>query len=207
VKGNFPSRIRKTDQERIQNLTREWPQLSQLTYEVTEKLEGSSMTVYFLDGEFGVCSRNLDLKRDENNSFWAMAIKLGIEDTLTKRGQNLAIQGELIGPGIQDNIYGLTEHEFHVFDIQNLDTQEYLEPAIRRVLTVMFGLRHSLVIDTKFVPGTRTVAEMLALADGFTAIGTKKDQRREGLVYKEVTSNNPVSWKTVSDAYLLKAKD
>ncbi len=61
-KGSFPSQIPKTDEERIQGLTKEWPELSTYWYECTEKLEGSSMTVGIIDGEFIVCSRNLSLR-------------------------------------------------------------------------------------------------------------------------------------------------
>ena len=63
-KGNFPSLIPKTDQERAQNLVKEIVAASEagIQFEITEKLEGSSMTVYRIKGEFGVCSRNLDLK-------------------------------------------------------------------------------------------------------------------------------------------------
>ena len=69
VRGNFPSFIPKTDQERVQNLKKEFDGIyKDYIWEVTEKLDGSSMTVYMKDGEFGVCSRNLDLIEDENNS-------------------------------------------------------------------------------------------------------------------------------------------
>jgi RNA ligase (TIGR02306 family) len=61
-KGNFPSLIPKTDQERVQNLKKEIQAAQGLVFEVTEKLEGSSMTCYLIDGEFGVCSRNMNLE-------------------------------------------------------------------------------------------------------------------------------------------------
>lgn len=50
TRGLFPGFIPKTDQERIQNLTndvKKWHK-NGLTFEVTEKLDGSSMTVYVL---------------------------------------------------------------------------------------------------------------------------------------------------------------
>jgi RNA ligase (TIGR02306 family) len=53
VKGLFPSFIRKTDEERIQNLSSEYDELKNHTYYVTEKLDGSSATFYIKDGEFG----------------------------------------------------------------------------------------------------------------------------------------------------------
>ena len=46
---------------------------SELTFYVTEKLDGSSAT-YVLDrGDFLVCSSNLNLAEDPGNSFWQVA--------------------------------------------------------------------------------------------------------------------------------------
>ncbi len=73
VKGLFPSFIRKTDEERIQNLASEYELFKTQNKEgvkfyVTEKLDGSSATYYFKDGIFGVCSRNLELLETEGNT-------------------------------------------------------------------------------------------------------------------------------------------
>lgn len=46
--GAFPSFIRKTDQERVQNYITELPKHAHETFEVTIKLDGSSMTIYAL---------------------------------------------------------------------------------------------------------------------------------------------------------------
>ena len=68
ARGNFPALVPKTDQERIQNLTRSFAEYQQDTWSITEKLDGSSCTFYLDDeGVFHVCSRNLDLKEDEAN--------------------------------------------------------------------------------------------------------------------------------------------
>ena len=55
-KGGFPWFIPKTDQERIQNLGKRYNHYQEQDYEFewTEKLEGSSMTVYIRDEEEGV---------------------------------------------------------------------------------------------------------------------------------------------------------
>lgn len=129
IKGSFPSLIPKTDQERVQNLVDTIRAAQGSVFEVTEKLEGSSMTAYLIDGEFGVCSRNLDLKRDPRNSFWATAIRNDIEAKMREVGDNFAIQGELVGPGVQGNIYGFNELEFYVFDVYSIKEGVYLNPA------------------------------------------------------------------------------
>ena len=35
----------------------------------TEKIDGSSLTVYQINGKFGVCSRNIDLAYDNNDKY------------------------------------------------------------------------------------------------------------------------------------------
>jgi len=133
ARGNFPSLIPKTDQERAQNMVKEIVSANEagMRFEITEKLEGSSMTVYLIDGEFGVCSRNLDLKETEGNAFWQVARRDGIEEKMrneTDENWDFAIQGELIGPGIQGNIYNLKEVEFRVFDVYDITNGCYLNP-------------------------------------------------------------------------------
>lgn len=100
AKGSFPSFIPKTDEERIQNLSDQYERLKSHRYYITEKLDGSSVTYYLHNRQFGVCSRNLELVESVENSLWKVAIANGIEEKLRGFGKNMAIQGELIGEGI-----------------------------------------------------------------------------------------------------------
>jgi RNA ligase (TIGR02306 family) len=216
IKGNFPSFVPKTDQERIQNLSK---QLSGWTeggdaFEVTEKLEGSSMTVYLHHEQgFGVCSRNLDLKEDQNNAFWGMALKLNLKERLTdyyqQTGVAIALQGELIGPGIQGNIYGLSEKSYYVYDVfvihDSISVLEngYQKPEVARVITETLGLTYVPVIDTQFSLKNMDMQQLISQADGFSKLNPKT--RREGLVFKHIEKQD--SFKAISNAYLLKQKD
>lgn len=212
AKGNFPTAIPKTDQERCQNLVKEIDQAitDKLQFEVTEKLEGSSMTVYLIDGVFGVCSRNLDLKETEDNTFWQVARRDGIEEKLRSLDMdNVAIQGELVGPGIQGNIYKLSKPEFWVFDIYNIKMGEYVTPAARRRYVDQLGLLHVPVITHQtivpcipmyFLTSWGAVDELLTWAEGPSAITTS--QEREGIVFKQVDGG--MTFKAISNRYLLK---
>ncbi|MDR2754821.1 MAG: hypothetical protein LBC20_03860 [Planctomycetaceae bacterium] len=63
IAGKFPSFVRKTDQERIQSFDKsQIKTFENNTYEITEKLDGTSATYYYKGKHFGVCSRNLELK-------------------------------------------------------------------------------------------------------------------------------------------------
>lgn len=208
VRGNFPSEIPKTDQERAQNLVSEIAVAVGVGsyYEITEKLEGSSMTCYQLRGEFGVCSRNLDLKRDENNSFWAVAIRENIEAKMRKVDEfwDFAIQGELVGPGIQNNIYNLSQHAFYVFDVYNIRACAYLDPRDRLELVEAMQLEHVPVLcrNARLADLVGSVAEVVEWASGKSVLNPK--QEREGIVFKE--SNGGMSFKAISNKYLLSEK-
>ena len=202
AKGNFPSLIPKTDQERAQNLKKEIAGAAEagLQFEITEKLEGSSMTVYLIEGVFGVCSRNLDLKETDDNTFWQVARREGIEEKMRTHGWgDWAIQGELIGPGIQGNIYKLSKPEFRVFDVYNVQAGEYFQPMGRRDLINSMGLLHVPVLEKEEVL-KHGVEMLLSLAEGKSELNST--QEREGIVFKEV--HGGMSFKAVSNRYLLK---
>jgi RNA ligase (TIGR02306 family) len=204
VKGNFPAQIPKTDQERIQNLKRELQTtFRDKLWEVTEKLEGSSMTAYIIDGEFGVCSRNLDLKRDENNTFWKVAIESGLEEKLRTLGIDIAVQGELIGPGVQDNIYGLNKHQFQLFDVIDIKTRSYYTPEQRYTLCAKLDIEHAPLLLSDCSLLDMDMEKLLQSADGASRLG--KRPAREGIVFKAMDGS--CSFKVISNAYLVKQKD
>ena len=214
AKGNFPSRIPKTDQERCQNLKKEITQANEAgtAFEITEKLEGSSMTCYLMANdeevqEFGVCSRNLNLKETEGNSFWSTARAEGIEEKMRAQSVNFAIQGELVGPGIQDNIYGLSKLEFYVFDIYDVAQGKYLNPEDRRKMVADMGLKHVPVIEESATLydtlKITDIPQLLDYADGKSVVGFTS-HLREGVVFKEVQGG--FTFKAISNKYLLGEK-
>lgn len=198
AKGNFPSFVPKTDEERIQNVPEVLENLTDIY--ITEKLDGTSFTAYFNDGEFGVCSRNLDLKETEGNSHWNLARKLDLEDKMKRFGRNIAIQGEMIGSAIQGNLYKLNDHKLYLFNVYFIDQREY--GSLDELLDVadLFGLDVVPILPTlNDVDIPRTVADMLQYAEGRSKL---YDVEREGVVIR--TRDSKVSFKAISNKWLLK---
>ena len=204
AKGTFPSFIPKTDQERIQNLSREFDKYKEAAelWEITEKLDGSSMTVFFKAGNVGVCSRNLELKEDIDNTFWGCAVDSGAVDELKKFQQELALQGELIGPGIQGNKYNLQKHEYHIYDIFDIAKQEYLLPEERYKVVQAMQLMHCPVLEVQDLQ-FRGIPDILAYAEGKSRLNTKTE--REGVVFKNMQSST--SFKAISNKWLIKFEE
>ncbi len=212
ARGLFPSRVPKTDQERIQNLSAElegWRaegDAGALTWEVTEKLEGASCSYIWLDGELHVCSRNIDLLETEGNSLWRLVRELDIEAKLRSMfgTRNVALQGEIVGNGIEGNIYSLKNQRFYLYDVYDADAAQYFRAPQRQDLVKELGIQHVPVLCERFVLDSSWNMESLLLkADGESQL--KKGQLREGEVYKAI--EKPVSFKAVSNKYLLKQKN
>lgn len=198
AKGSFPHFLRKTDQERVQNLTREIAEHAGESFEVTIKIDGSSLTAYHYNGEVGVCSRNIELKEDEGNAFWAIARKEKLLEKLTALGKNYAIQGELIAPNIQSNHEKVNKPQFYCFSVFDIDQQEYVLPEQRRTICADLSIPHVKIVDENFIL-CHNVDELLEMAEGE---GMNSNVKREGLVFKSNTSQ--FSFKAVSNSYLLK---
>lgn len=195
----FPHFIKKTDQDRIQNLN-----LADLTghYEVTEKLDGSSMTIFNYGDLDGVCSRNIWLNPDDESNFTRVANDLDIIEKLAAVYLNLAIQGELIGPGIQGNPYKLHCVDFFCYSIFDIDKQEYFLPRDREKFCDNFGIPHVPTFNNFRLAEGATVEALLKYSNGHSAMNPKV--AREGLVFK--SHYDQTSFKVISNDWLLKQK-
>lgn len=198
AKGSFPSFLKKTDEERVQNLTREYQQYlsSGKQFYATEKLDGSSATFYLKDGEFGVCSRNLELKESLKNIFCKIARTLEIEKKLKTLPFNACLQGELIGEGIQGNPYKIKGQDVRFFNLFNIDTYETL--GIEDLIA--FCQRAALLTAPLLeITLPKTIDELLILAEGKSVLN--KETEREGLVIR--SNDSKISFKVISNKFLL----
>lgn len=204
-KGSFPSDIPKTDEERIQNVFNKINRKEM--YQVTQKMDGASMTVFVSkNGEFGICSRNNELIEHEDNSFWKAANKYNIRDTLKSisRGTGIAIQGELVGPGINGNKHKLNEIDFMVFNMFDIHDGMYYSPEITKELCEEWGLKHVPIITHRYFD-FENIEEALRYAETI--------QNGEGVVFKKIKgfqpyffnkkTMSPHSFKIISNTYLL----
>lgn len=228
AKGDLPYFLRKTDQERIQNVKR-LNEVVRRSYEVTEKLEGQSFTAFIFGEETGVCSRNLQLKMDEastwRDTFFAYDLGAKLRQARDILGADVAFQGEQVGPGIEGNIYGFYEVKLFIFDVWDITNQRYLLPKERRDLLAAVGLSGVPYVGELIFPdGEDTL--MFKVRDGIVreilSDGEMLQSIRqallaaayrcsdlapvvsEGLVFK--SNIDDYSFKAVSDEYLLHDK-
>lgn len=217
--GSFPTDfIRKTDQERAQNLKRQIFDRYEdgTTFEVSYKLDGSSTTVgrYEKAGEVvdTICSRNLALKLDgPPDSSQFLIVGLPILNTFVEKDiLNIAVQGELVSPNIQKNFEKVTTPTFYAYSFWSVKDAAYLNPTEARELAVKLGIKYvpvmheNVTLQELFGEGldqNSLLTKLLEYAEGPSGLNGKY---REGLVYK--SQDGSFSFKTISNSYLLKEK-
>ena len=215
VKGNFPSLVSKTEEERVQNIRDLEKYLDEVFVE-TEKLHGTSVSfVLNENGEMEACSRNLSLKEDENNLYWKLAKKNdalsmlnSVKNYYEATGvsvKTVAIQGEGVGQGIQKGWeYGIQIPEFFLFTIQ-VNGVKIAEEDFRYIATTL---------DVKSVPqvSRATLRQLVGDAENISSALLKRAEGkslidgktiREGSVFRCFTDSS-FSFKVVNNQFLLK---
>lgn len=223
----WPFTLSKTDEERIQNIPEVINEIINSGEHlcVSVKLDGTSMTVVSLPDGVHVASRNNDFDKTDdlafNNKYWSTARRYGIVDTLEKLheadpSKYYAIQGELVGPGIQGNKMNLSELHCYLFNLFVSEDQGSSWNKLGYSDLVKFcednNLEHVPYIysdlDLKLNDLT-SVDALLKFSEGTykdNAEGyfpnAKENQQREGLVFR--TQDHSKSFKVVNNIFLLK---
>ncbi len=190
AKGNFPGFIPKTDEERIQNM----PEVFS-TFYMTEKLDGASVTYYKKDGVFGVCSRNLELKEGDTTQ-WRIAKEL---DLPNKIYDNFALQGEVVGSGIQKNPYKLNTQKVYFFNAYNIKSGHYLNYEEFINVCKIMGIETVPIINENYsLP--QDMDFLIETANGKSLLNSEVE--REGIVIRKKVGER-LSFKAISNKYLL----
>ncbi len=208
IKGQFPSFIPKTDETRVQVLEKVLTAYAGTECYVTEKLDGSSVTFYRKDGEFGVCSRNLNLEFNEDNSMWKFAVVNRLEEKLKVLNRNIALQGEIIGEGIQKNKYKLRGQHIYFFNVFDIDTYSYCSLKDAKALLEELELNIVPILEEHYL--LESSVDALITKSKLKSV-LNKDTIAEGIVIRPVEEKidkyvmqGRVSFKAINPDFLIK---
>lgn len=217
-KGEFPWFLRKSDQERIQNL---YGKLSRTHVDEefvgTLKMDGSSITVYYVDGEkynnegIGYCSRNQQLKLPEidesfvfenQGKFYQGADNSYLFGKVVALhelfGGYYAIQGELVGAGVQGNFEKFDTYQVFAYNIFDIEKQQYVDFNTFQRMADAVELQTVPVIYEAQCVLREPLKDILELSN---IQGLNADYA-EGIVWREVSGTT--SFKAINNKYLEK---
>ncbi len=205
-KGAFPAFIPKTDETRIQSVPEILEQYAGTEVYVTEKLDGSSRTVYTEDGVLNVCSRTTNWLEESENTFWTAVKTCGLAGRADELG-TIALQGEVVGGKIQGNTLGLGTRVYF-FSAYDYRAGRYLNYAEFVKLCADLALETVPLLDTRALPAAMGV-------DDWVAYATRRSQLNpevwaEGVVVRslheidEPLLGGRLSFKAINPEFLLK---
>ena len=216
-RGVFPSFLRKTDELRIQSVPGFLDRHRGKTFYATEKVDGSSVTLFYLQdalygkesGYFGVCSRNMEVMKDDGdsyrNAFWEAVENFDLENKIKSLGANICVQGELVGTGIQKNKYKLTDRKIFLYSAYDVVTQRYINRDS------LVQIANALGLDTVPMLGefvlNHTVSELVEMSRGYSKLNPAT--LREGIVCRPIEEcgdpeTGRASFKAIQPEFLLK---
>lgn len=217
---SFPAFAIKSDETRLQAIPEVLDYIKDKDIYITEKLDGCSAFYFYYKGKTGVCSRNVWLIKGkkggyDNGQYFEVEEKYNILNKLIKYCKenkiNIGIQGEIIGTGIQGNKYKLTNKEFFVYQIQDLDNNCFIPYEKMLEICKQLELKTVPVIINYQTP--ETIEEWVNLSIGKSTI---TDIQREGIVVrtkqeyignKLKTVKKRLSFKVINPEFLLEDKD
>lgn len=211
---SFPSLIPKTDETRVQVLQKLLDKYIGTECYYSEKLDGSSITVYQINGKFGVCSRNVDLKRDKNDKYWKAVLSYDLENKFKKyfKNENIAIQGELVGEGVQGNKYKLSGHHIYFFNILYIQKRIYGNIECLKYVCNLLDINIVPILNEHYIL-TNDIPSLVELSKGNSELYPHSP--REGIVIRPLQEiedyefhdklvKNRISFKSINPEFLLK---
>ena len=214
-KGVWPSWVRKTNEERIQNCS--WLLAENKDWVVTEKIDGTSTTFALKDRKFYVCSHNVVFDGPDKNCYYdtnvylemaqkydmknKMCEALKLRRLLDRNVIGLIVQAETYGKKIQRRDYSRDDHDMAVFNVIWVfkdGSQKRLNPIEGRQYCDCYGLPFVPIIGQISLPNS--CDEIIAFAGSEPS---KIDgHMREGIVCRSL--DGAQSFKAVSPQYLVK---
>ena len=183
--GAFPGHIPKTDEPNFQSVPELVERMRTEPWYATEKADGTSCTAYVDDAGLHVCSRNWELREftasGASNVYWRAARKYGLD----RLPQGVALQFEVVGPGVQGNPMGLAELEARAFTLRDTVNHRYLPWSTLVATTDALGIPTARFIGNGWQTDGRTDDELRKMAE----IKYPNGKHGEGIVIRALDSS------------------
>lgn len=168
-----------------------------LIFEVTEKINGQQMIVYFMNGKFGIYSDGIEIKEGDN-CFWDVEKNLKLHLRLKGLDKNIIIIGEIVGPNIKDNYYNLDNYCYYVYDMYDSDSKNYCPSYFKSNIADRLDLNSAPLIHPLIeFSQIENIEEVVEWTKGNSCLC---EIERQGLIFKSILDPS-ISFISISDNF------
>lgn len=199
--GFYPPFVPKSDEDNIESVYGYWNEWKELEFYVTEKVEGTAGTWIYRreDDAFHIYSHNWEV----DGGVWCdVSENLSLRDKMKKYVlmhdiDSLVLQGEVVGPGVQKNIYHLNKADVYFYGAMDEKGKRYNYEALCKVLEEIGEKMVPLVYESAHLP--ENIDMILSDSVGMSLID--QDVPREGLVWRATRGERNIHLKVKSRPY------
>lgn len=199
--GTYPPLVPKSDEDNIESVYGYWNEWREKEFYATEKVEGSAGTWIYTkeDDAFHTYSHNWEV----DGGVWCdAAANILLEEKMKEYVlrhdlESLVLQGEVVGPGVQKNIYHLNKADVYFYGAMDINGRRYDFDAFRTALEELDLKMVPLVSATAFLPDD--IDTILRSSVGKSLIDP--DVPREGVVWRTKEGERSVHFKVKSRPY------
>lgn len=204
-KGGYPKTVAKSDETNIQKLFEEYKEAyPQMSFYLTEKLEGQAGTYLLQKNKYRFFSHNIEVTKAGNTNWKTISDTHGMEVLLRrykrKHGIELAIQGEIVGPGIQKNIYGFKNLRFYVYKITDVKTGKPFQFNEMLSMCEELNLERVPYLGIESLERFDDLKDVIEHSNGQSVLNKKV--KREGIVWRSVVDQS-IGFKAKSPEYMI----
>lgn len=170
----------KSDEENIEKIWDNVKDNKEIFY-LSEKMEGQSFTAYFHKKKLFTFSHNF---YNNSGSFGEVGKIYDLKNGLAKVNKifntEVAIQGEICGPGIQKNIYNFSNYRLFLFGAYDVKTKRRMNvDELEKISNILNIDRVPSLGTSNILP---SIDDMLSNCDGSSVF--KEAKMREGVVWR-----------------------
>ena len=201
VIGGYPTLIPKSDEDNLEKVFSNREQWKDIEFYVTEKIEGSAGTwIYEVDSDsLRVFSHNWEV--GDSGVWFDAARNVNLKGKMASYCEShnlksLVLQGEVVGPSVQRNIYRLSKAALFIYGMMTIEGKRFGFSDLLSACKEMQLEMVPVVASSAFMPDT--LDEMLKECEGRSVLA---DVPREGVVWRSVSVLKDIHFKVKSRPY------
>ena len=201
VIGEYPALISKSDEDNIEKVYKYYPEWKNMEFYVTEKIDGTAATWIYesADDSFRIFSHNWEV--GESGVWFDGARNNGLKEKMALYCKihnlpSLVLQGEVIAPNVQKNLYHVSKADLFVYGMMNIDGKRYCFKQMKDACIEMGIKTVPIISESEYMPDS--IDDMLKSCEGRSTLA---DIPREGVVWRTTSSDRDIHFKAKSRSY------
>ena len=201
VIGGYPTLIPKSDEENIEKVFEFREQWKDIEFYITEKIDGTAGTWIYDTKTNTMRTFSHNWEVGETGIWFVAAWNEGLQERMAEYCKahgfvSLVLQGEVVAPSVQKNIYGELMPSIYIYGMMTIEGRRYGFSELVEACREMDLKMVPVLEKSAYLP--ETLDQLLKASEGKSVLA---DVPREGVVWRAVSADKDIHFKVKSRPY------